>query len=106
MNDREFEDAVDAVFDRISDDIDALDYDLDVDSSGNILSVTFPNASVVVVSRQVANHEIWVAAKSGGFHLAFSGGDWSCGTTGESLSELLGRIFTEQLGAPVALPGS
>jgi CyaY protein len=45
----------------------------------------------------VANHEVWVAAKSGGFHLRLRDGRWHCDTTDEDLMTLLNRVFHEQL---------
>lgn len=80
---------------------DALeDYpeDLDIENSNGILNVVFPNGSTIVFSRQIATHEIWVAAKSGGFHLAMIDGNWFCRTTEENLRTLVARVVTEQLG--------
>ncbi|MDA0977422.1 MAG: iron donor protein CyaY, partial [Proteobacteria bacterium] len=61
--------------------------------------------SQIIFSRQGASREIWVAARSGGFHLRQEADDedasWRCGTTGESLAELVNRVFTEQSGEPV-----
>ena len=101
MQDREYEERVDELFASIEDEIDEFDADIDVDSSGNMLMIEFPQGGSVVLSRQVANHEVWVAAKSGGFHLAFREGQWFCATTAENLTVLLNRVFTEQLGTPV-----
>ena len=63
-----------------------------------MLAFTLDSGSSVILSRQIANHEIWVAAKSGGFHLKRAGGGWRCGNTGESLEQLLNRVFMEQAG--------
>ena len=71
-----------------------------------MLTLEFPDGSSVVLSRQIANHEVWIAARSGGFHLAHDGDQWVCGTTGESISELLNRVFSEQLDQVVANFGS
>ncbi len=82
----------------LEDRIDALELDLDVDSSGGILSLGFEDGSAIILSRQVANHELWVAARSGGFHLRFVDGDWRCDASGETLGALINRTFTEQSG--------
>ena len=103
MNDREFEDAVGAIFLNLEDELDELDADLDIDTSGGILTITCPDASQVIFSRQPASHEIWLAARSGGFHLEFMGPDWLCTTTGESLPALASRVLTEQLGELVSV---
>jgi CyaY protein len=102
----QYEKLVEDVFNDIEDAVDELDHDIDVDASGGILNIAFPNQTSVVVSRQISNQEIWVAARSGGFHLGYVDGFWTCGTTGERLSELLDRVFSEQLAEPVTLFGS
>ena len=101
MQDAEFHEIVDDFVIQLEDELEEFPEDLDIENAGGILTVVFPNGSTVVVSRQIANHEIWVAAKSGGFHLAFKGEDWVCGTTQETLSDLLSRVVTEQLGREV-----
>ena len=94
---------IDEIYRDIEDQLDELEQDLDVDSSGSVLTVTFPNGSQVILSRQLATREIWVAAKSGGFHLQWIEPQWRCNTTAENLSTLLSRTFTEQLGESVTL---
>ncbi len=102
MQDREYEERVDDLFNAIEDAIDELEADIDVDSSAGMLTIEFPNGSSIILSRQIANHEVWVAAKSGGFHLAFNDDRWFCRTSDENLSALLDRVFTEQLGKLVS----
>jgi CyaY protein len=99
LNDSEFQEIVDDEFVRIEDRVDELELDVDVDASGGVLAFTLDSGSSIILSRQVANHEIWVAAKSGGFHLTRLGDGWLCENTGESLEELLKRVFMEQEGA-------
>ena len=100
MDDREFQDQVDGLFNDIEDQIDELEKDIDVDSTAGMLAIEMPDGSNVVLSRQIANHEIWVAARSGGFHLSHTDGFWVCGTSNEKLGALLDRVFAEQLGEP------
>jgi len=103
MDDTQYFDLVEEIFNHIEDQIDELEFDLDIDVSGGILTVAFPDGSSVVLSKQVATHEIWVAARSGGYHLQNQQDTWHCTTTGENLTVMLNRIFTEQLGVEVAL---
>ena len=103
MDDMEFNDRVDEIIEQVEDELDELEADLDIESSAGVLTVKFPDGSAVILSRQAANHEIWIAARSGGFHLRFDEGNWHCGTTNETLPVLLGRVFTEQLQQPVSL---
>jgi CyaY protein len=104
LQDNEYNDRVDAIFTTLEDQFDEQAADLDVEVSGPVMTIIFPNLSQIILSRQVATQEIWVAAKSGGFHLHLDADDsWLCRTTGEDLVTLLNRAFTEQLGEPVVL---
>ncbi len=96
MDDRQFSDMVDEIFVDIEDQVDDLDLDIDIDTSGGVLTFSMPDGSSIILSRQIGAHEIWVAARSGGFHLALKDDVWHCGTTNETLSKLLNRVFTEQ----------
>ena len=98
MDDSEFQEIVDDEFIRIEDRVDELELDVDVDASGGVLAFTLDSGSSVILSRQIASHEIWVAAKSGGFHLKKAGEGWRCDNTDETLEQLLNRVFMEQVG--------
>ena len=63
MNDTSFNSQVDGVFLDIEERVDELADDIDIDSSGGVLTFTFQDGSNVILSRQVGSHEIWVAAK-------------------------------------------
>ena len=99
MNDSEFQEIVDDEFARIEDRVDELELDVDIDASGGVLAFTLDSGSSVILSRQIASHEIWIAAKSGGFHLKRAGAGWHCNNTDESLEQLLNRLFIDQAGA-------
>ncbi|MFT7686020.1 MAG: CyaY protein [Candidatus Azotimanducaceae bacterium] len=106
MQESEFVDQVEALFMHLEDLLDEFEEDIDIDTSGGLLTVNFPLGTTIVLSKQIAQHEIWVAAVSGGFHLSRSetgdhAGQWYCRTTNENLTNLLNRVFTEQLGRPV-----
>ena len=98
MDDSEFQEVVDVEFARIEDRVDELELDVDIDASGGVLTFRLDSGSSIILSRQVANHEIWVAARSGGFHLRRVKDGWHCDTTDESLDALLNRVFAEQAG--------
>ena len=103
MQESEFSDRVDRIVEQLEDELDEFEDDLDIDSSGGLLTVNFPDGSTVILSRQLANCEIWVAARSGGFHLGYVNESWVCRTTDETLPRLIGRVFSEQLGRQVQL---
>jgi CyaY protein len=57
----------------------------------------------VIVNRQTPNREIWVAARSGGFHFRLSEGEWRDTRSGEELIASLERILAAQSGETIAL---
>jgi CyaY protein len=50
--------------------------DIDTNRSGGLLELEFPNGSKIVVNKQPPLHEIWLAARNGGFHFKFVDGAW------------------------------
>ena len=100
MNESDFHREVDAVLARIEAGIEACEA-LDVDLESGILTVTCPDASRVIVNRQTPNREIWVAARSGGFHFRNVGGEWRDTRSGEELFASLTRIVSSQSGEDV-----
>ena len=101
MNESDFHSAVDAVLARIEAGIEAAD-SLDVDLEAGILTVTCPDDSRVIVNRQTGNREIWVAARSGGFHFVWRGGRWTDTRSGDELFASLARVIEQQSGVQVA----
>jgi CyaY protein len=101
MNESDFHRDVDAVLARIEAGVEASDA-LDVDLESGILTVTCPDGSRVIVNRQTPNREIWVAARSGGFHYRKVGGEWRDTRAGDELFDALARIIASQCGEKVA----
>ncbi len=100
MNESDFHRAVDTVLARIESSLEAED-DLDVDLESGILTVTCPDSSRVIVNRQTPNREIWVAARSGGFHFVERGGEWRDTRSGDELFASLSRVIEAQAGVRV-----
>ncbi|MDH4449786.1 MAG: iron donor protein CyaY [Rhodoferax sp.] len=65
--------AVELSCDRINEESDA---DVDNQRVGGMVTLTFPNRSQIVVNLQKPLHEVWMAAKSGGFHYKWDGAQW------------------------------
>jgi CyaY protein len=101
MNESDFHGAVDAVLARIEAGVERAEA-LDVDLEAGILTITCPDSSRVIVNRQTPNREIWVAARSGGFHFVLREGLWVDTRSGEELFASLARIIAMQGGVQVA----
>lgn len=103
MSEREFNQRVDDTLIRIEEAIEASGADIDFETSAGILTLTFESGSKVIINRQSATGELWVAARSGGFHCRWQDDGWVCNTTGETLSALLTRVVSEQAGEALAI---
>jgi CyaY protein len=87
---------------------DALDLDLDVErQGGNVINIRFRDRSVIVVNTQAPLHEIWVAAKSGGYHYRWAGTLatplWLDTKTGRELLADLSEFASAQAGQEIAI---
>lgn len=101
MTESEFDDLAEATLASIEAQVEDADGDLDFDMSAGILTLIAPNGTRIIINRQPATREIWVAAKSGGYHCGRQGDAWFCNTTGETLQALLGRVIAEQGGGDI-----
>jgi CyaY protein len=87
---------------------DALDLDLDVErQGGNVINIRFKDRSVIVVNTQAPLHEIWVAAKSGGYHYRWAGTLttplWLDTKTGRELLSDLSEFASAQAGQAITI---
>jgi CyaY protein len=87
---------------------DKLDLDLDVErQGGNVINIRFRDKSVIVVNTQPPLHEIWVAAKSGGYHYRWAGTMatplWLDTKTGRELLSDLTQFASAQAGQAVKI---
>lgn len=96
-----FHDLVDQTQQALEDIFDDSGLDVDLESSGGVLTVTFENGSKLIFSRQPPLRQLWLAARSGGFHFDYDQGSeqWMCDSTDELLREMLPRFVLEQAGA-------
>ena len=108
MTDSEFLDqaelllkAVEAACDRINDSSDA---DIDNQRVGGMVTLSFENKSQIIINMQKPLHEIWMAAKSGGYHYRFVNGAWrDTKGAGEFFAEL-SRNAALQTGTALQFP--
>ena len=102
MTDPEFMDRAEALLrrveaccDRIN---DASDADVDNQRVGGMVTLTFRNGSQIVVNLQKPLHEVWMAARSGGFHYKFDGQRWMDSKGNGEFFANLTRYASEQGG--------
>jgi CyaY protein len=100
LTEARFHDLVDATQEAIEDVLDGCELDLDLENSAGVLTVRFANGSQLIFSRQEPLRQLWLAARSGGFHFDYDDASarWMCDNTDELLGEMLVRLILEQGG--------
>ncbi|HQR05048.1 MAG: iron donor protein CyaY [Proteobacteria bacterium] len=104
MDEQEFTHLADAMLARIERCLDDSDADIDYEvRPGGVIEIAFDNGSKVIVNRHGAAREIWVAARSGGFHFRPQSDQWVGTRDGEDLLRVLSRCLSEQAGTAIEL---
>jgi CyaY protein len=105
MTDLEYHDKASAMLASIEACIDAWlqddVVDIDTQRTGGLLEMTFPNGSKIILNTQPPLHEIWLAARAGGFHYKFVDGEWRDTRNGRELFEALSACASEQAAKPL-----
>jgi len=75
--------------------------DIDTQRTGGLLELSFPDRSKIVVNTQPPLHEVWLAARGGGFHYRWTDGAWCDTRDGSEFFEALSQHASVQAGRPV-----
>ena len=104
IDESQFNARAEATLARIETALDACGADLDYEvQAGGVLELEFTDGSKIIVNRHTAAREIWVAAKSGGFHFRLDGERWIGTRDGVELFEALSKLISLQGGGDVVL---
>lgn len=76
MNVAEFHQEIEKVWEEIEEQLDVQGCDVDCETQGAVFTLTFDDESQIVINKQEAMLELWLASKLGGFHFAYRDGDW------------------------------
>jgi len=98
MTESEFNELVDATLEQIEFALDGIDGDIDYENAGGVLTVEFENGTTMVFSRQPPTRQLWLAARSGGFHYAWDeeAGDWRDTREGGLFRPFVMKVMREQ----------
>ena len=103
MNDSDFLDKAESLLrgvehscDRIN---DASLADIDNQRVGSMVTLIFPNQSQIIINLQKPLHEVWMAAKAGGFHFKHVADQWMDTKGQGEFFNCLSRFASEQAGS-------
>ncbi len=109
MTESEFLQQAEATLSQIEATLEQLantsDLDVECTRSGNVLEIEFiDNGTKIIVNSQAPMQELWVAAKSGGFHFKAQGSQWiNHRDGGTELFAALSQMVSQQGGIDVVL---
>ncbi|HEX4549035.1 iron donor protein CyaY [Pseudomonas sp.] len=98
LSEARFHDLVDATQQALEELLE--DHADDIEITAGMMTIKFDNGSQLIISRQEPLRQLWLAARSGGFHFDYDeeSGKWSCEKSEELLGEVLARCVQEQAG--------
>ena len=108
MDESEFNQRVDDILEQIEDEIEETGADIDYETAGGILTLSFEDDSKIIINRQTPVRQIWVAARQGGFHFVYNEDidQWHLEGGEQELFEALSQYCTEQADEPIKVGGS
>jgi CyaY protein len=107
MNDSEFIALADQTLKQLELALETCGADLDCSMTGNgVLEIEFDDGGKIIVNRHAVAKEMWVAARSGGFHFRWDGSAWRDTRTGGELMAALSDLVSAQSGTKVDLRNS
>ncbi|MGL1956685.1 MAG: iron donor protein CyaY [Colwellia sp.] len=77
MNDSQYNLIADELLLAVEEAIEDCGVDIDFEGVGGLLTLTFKNASKIIINKQAPLHEIWVATKFNGHHFALENDCWT-----------------------------
>lgn len=105
MTPKEFTHKIEQALLRIEQAVEDSGADIEFENAGEILILEFGDGSKIIINRQSAVNQLWVAARSGGFHYNYDTAHerWVNDQTGAELFAELSRMASEQAGEAVVL---
>ena len=103
MNDSEFHQLADTLMLYIEETLDEFEGDADIDyeTNGGVMTLSFDNGSKIVINRQEPLHQVWLATKAGGYHFNYQEATWICDRSGATFTSLLSQACSAQSGEDV-----
>lgn len=75
--------------------------DIDTHRTGGLLELAFPDGSKIIINTQPPLHEVWLAARAGGYHYRWVQGQWCDTRDGSEFIAALSQHASAQAGKPL-----
>ena len=96
MNDSEFQQLADQLYQKIEDSIEESGADVDYDQNGGLLTLEFENRTKFIINRQQPLHQIWLATLENGHHYDYKAGKWIDDRSGDEFLTFLSAAIYKQ----------
>ena len=96
MNDSEFQQLADQLYQKIEDCIEESGADVDYDQNGGLLTLEFENRTKLIINRQQPLHQIWLATIENGHHYDYKAGRWVDDRSGDEFLTFLSAAIFKQ----------
>lgn len=103
MNDSQYNLIADELLLAIEEAIEDCGVDIDYEGVGGLLTLTFKNASKIIINKQAPLHEIWVATKFNGHHFIYENDTWHDKRAGDEFWQFLSQAVSQQADAEIKL---
>lgn len=101
MDITQFHELAEQLFQKIEQQLDnyaeKFDTDIDYETHGNVISVTFENKSKIIINTQEPLLQIWMATRKQGYHFDFKDGEWRCSRSNMLFNELFDESVKDQI---------
>ena len=107
MDESDFNQRVDEILEQIEDAIEDSGADIDYETAGGILTLSFEDDSKIIINRQTPVRQIWVATRQGGFHFVHNeeADQWQLEGTAQELFTALSQYCSDQAGEAIEISG-
>jgi CyaY protein len=97
MNEKSFAVAVENTLTELLTRIEERAADVECDLVDSVLTLLLPDGSQIIINRQEAVQQIWLACSDGPARFSAKDDQWLDSKTGESLTTALGRLLSHRL---------
>ncbi|MEO9943868.1 MAG: iron donor protein CyaY [Paraglaciecola sp.] len=103
MNDSQYHQMTDDLLIDIEEMLDECEVDIDYESAGSILTMTFINGTKIIINKQPPLQQLWMATKFNGHHFNFQNDQWIDERTGVEFWSFLDEAISKQAETTVNL---
>lgn len=91
VSESEYHALCDSLFSRIENMLD--DSGIDFDSNGSVVEADLDRGGKIIINRQPAAREVWLASPNGGHHFRIQDGQWMHTRNGREFFDMLAEMI-------------